>query len=77
MIERDGRVYSSLPLGAGVVNGRLEVRRLRQEVSPDGTLTETGSWVTRRYVGDTVRTLPLGDRRAALIGDAVRVVVVR
>jgi len=46
-------------------------------VALDGSLTETGSWVTRRYVGDTVRTLPLGDGRAALIGDAVRVVVVR
>ena len=46
-------------------------------VAPDGTLTETGSWVTRRYAGDTVRTLPLGDGRAALVGDVVRVVDVR
>jgi hypothetical protein len=46
-------------------------------VAPDGTLTETGSWVTRHYVGDTVRALPLGGGRAALVGDAVRVVVVR
>ncbi len=46
-------------------------------VGSDGTLTETGSWVTRRYAGETVRTLPLGDGRVALVGDVVRVVDVR
>ena len=43
-------------------------------VADDGTLSETGSWVTRGYVGDTVRTLPLDGGRVALVGDAVRVV---
>jgi hypothetical protein len=46
-------------------------------VGSDGTLTETGSWVTRHYAGETVRTLPLGDGRVALVGDVVRVVDVR
>ncbi len=43
-------------------------------VAPDGTLTPTGSWVTRRYAGEDVRTLPLGPGRIALVGDVVRVV---
>lgn len=39
--ERDSWVYSSLPLDIAARNGHLEVRRLRQEVSPDGELTES------------------------------------
>jgi hypothetical protein len=38
--EADGWVYSSRPLGARVAEGRLQVRRLRQAVSPDGALSE-------------------------------------
>jgi SAM-dependent methyltransferase len=41
VLERDGWVYSSLPLGAGIADGRLEVRRLRQAVSPAGELSES------------------------------------
>ena len=36
--EVGGTVYSSLPLGAGLSGGTLEVHRLRQVVSPDGEL---------------------------------------
>lgn len=43
-------------------------------VAPDGTLTRTGSWVTRRHAGEDVRTLPVGPGRIALVGDVVRVV---
>ena len=38
--EIDGRVYSSLPVDVGVDGPRLELRRLRQEVSPDGEMSE-------------------------------------
>jgi SAM-dependent methyltransferase len=38
--EVAGTVYSSLPLGAGLTGGVLEVRRLRQVVSPGGDLEE-------------------------------------
>jgi len=38
--ERDGWVYSSLPVGVERLDGRLEVRRLRQVVSPHGELSE-------------------------------------
>lgn len=38
--ERDGWVYSSLPVAVERVDGRLEVRRLRQTVSPRGQLSE-------------------------------------
>jgi SAM-dependent methyltransferase len=38
--EAGGWLYSSLPLEVVAHEGRLEVRRLRQTVSPDGTLTE-------------------------------------
>ena len=46
-------------------------------VGSDGALSETASWVTRRYAGEDVRTLPLGGDRIALVGDVVRVVDVR
>ena len=38
--EVDGYVHSSLPLGIRTNDGQLVVHRLRQTVSPDGTLTE-------------------------------------
>jgi SAM-dependent methyltransferase len=39
--EVDGWVHSSLPVEVSAANGRLEVRRLRQLVSPVGELTES------------------------------------
>lgn len=39
--EIDGWVYSSLPLGVDAEEGATAVRRLRQAVSPDGSLTES------------------------------------
>ena len=38
--ERDGWIYSSLPTLAPMADGGLEIRRLRQAVSPDGALSE-------------------------------------
>ena len=38
--EDSGWIYSSLPLGVEVADGRLRVRRLRQIVSPNGDLSE-------------------------------------
>jgi cyclopropane fatty-acyl-phospholipid synthase-like methyltransferase len=38
--ERDGWVYSSLPTVVPTTGGDLEIRRLRQAVSPDGRLSE-------------------------------------
>jgi SAM-dependent methyltransferase len=38
--ELDGWVWSSLPLEVAVADGGIEVRRLRQLVSPSGELTE-------------------------------------
>ncbi len=39
--ELDGWIYSSLPVTAGQIGEALEIRRLRQIVSPAGELTET------------------------------------
>jgi SAM-dependent methyltransferase len=39
--EVDGRVYSSLPVDVSTDGPRLELRRLRQEVAPDGAMTES------------------------------------
>jgi SAM-dependent methyltransferase len=39
--EVDGRVYSSLPADVIADGPRLELRRLRQEVAPDGTMAES------------------------------------
>ena len=33
-------MYSSLPVGVATTGGGLELRRLRQAVSPDGSLSE-------------------------------------
>ena len=38
--ERDGWVFSSLPVGVHAAGNRIEIRRLRQVVAPDGALTE-------------------------------------
>jgi SAM-dependent methyltransferase len=38
--ERQGFVYSSLPTIVPLAGGDLEIRRLRQAVSPDGSLSE-------------------------------------
>jgi SAM-dependent methyltransferase len=43
--ERDGWVYSSLPLGVRLEDDSLLVGRLRQAVSPDGRLRESESAV--------------------------------
>jgi SAM-dependent methyltransferase len=40
VLERDGYVYSSLPVEIRDVGGALEIRRLRQLVSPGGELRE-------------------------------------
>jgi SAM-dependent methyltransferase len=39
--EIDGWMYSSLPVDFATDNGRLDLRRVRQMVSPDGDLTES------------------------------------
>jgi SAM-dependent methyltransferase len=39
--EVDGRVYSSLPADVIADGPRLELHRLRQEVAPDGTMTQS------------------------------------
>jgi SAM-dependent methyltransferase len=41
VLERDGWIFSSLPIEVRGVDGGLEVRRLRQLVSPAGELNET------------------------------------
>ena len=39
--EIDGWMYSSLPVDFATENGRLDLRRVRQTVSPDGDLSES------------------------------------
>jgi SAM-dependent methyltransferase len=39
--EIDGWMYSSLPVDFATDNGRLDLRRVRQAVSPDGDLSES------------------------------------
>jgi SAM-dependent methyltransferase len=51
--EREGWVYSSLPLGARIGDGTLTVERLRQTVDPDGRLRETRNEVTLRQLSAT------------------------
>jgi len=43
--EVDGHVYSSLPLPPEVRDGEIVLRRLRQVVAPDGTLSESSNEV--------------------------------
>jgi SAM-dependent methyltransferase len=38
--ELDGWIYSSLPIAVAAVAGGIEIRRLRQVVTPDGELSE-------------------------------------
>jgi SAM-dependent methyltransferase len=40
VLERDGWIFSSLPIEVRGLDGGLELRRLRQVVSPEGALTE-------------------------------------
>jgi SAM-dependent methyltransferase len=51
--EREGWVYSSLPLGARLDEGMLTVERLRQTVDPDGRLRETRNEVSLRGLSAT------------------------
>jgi SAM-dependent methyltransferase len=50
VLERDGWVYSSLPIEVRALEGGLEVRRLRQLVSPAGALTEKTETVRLDHV---------------------------
>jgi hypothetical protein len=73
----DPRTFSYLPERRTLVTpvqdwGSSRSRFVALRVGPDGSLAQTASWVTRRYAGESVRTLPLGDGRIALVGDAVR-----
>ena len=75
----DPRTFAYLPAWRTLVTpvqdwatGRS--RFVSLHVADDGTLSETGSWVTQNYAGEMVRTLPLDGGRVALVGDVVRVV---
>jgi SAM-dependent methyltransferase len=69
--ERDGWVYSSMPLGAIREDDSLLVERLRQTVDPDGHLEETHNAVRLRMLsaaqleeeGRSVGLIPAGRRR--------------
>jgi SAM-dependent methyltransferase len=71
--EREGWVYSSLPLAARLDEGMLTVERLRQTVDPDGRLRETRNEVALRQLSATgleregrdVGLQPAGLRRIA------------
>jgi len=65
--ERDGWVYSSLPLGASVEGDELVVSRLRQIVSPAGELREE---LHRDHL--TILTAAELEREAAAAGLRVR-----
>ena len=78
----DPRTFSYLPGERVLVTpvqdwARGGTRFVALRVAADGSLSETGSWVTRGYGGEDVRALPLGGSRVALVGDVVRVVDVR
>ncbi|QWZ08262.1 beta-propeller domain-containing protein [Nocardioides panacis] len=78
----DPRAFSYLPDVRVLVTpvqdwARGGARFVALRVGADGSLTETGSWVSRGYGGEDARTLPLGGGRVALVGDVVRVVDVR
>jgi SAM-dependent methyltransferase len=62
--ERDGWVYSSLPLGAIREDDSLLVERLRQTVDPDGHLEETHDAVRLRML--SAAQLEEGGRSAGL-----------
>jgi uncharacterized secreted protein with C-terminal beta-propeller domain len=78
----DPRAFSYLPAQRVLVTpvqdwARGGSRFVALRLGADGSLTETGSWVTRGYGGEDARALPLGGSRVALVGDVVRVVDVR
>ncbi len=62
--ELDGWVYSSLPLDAGLDEGTIVVRRLRQTVSPAGELTDEVDEIPLRLLN--VETLEAESREAGL-----------
>jgi SAM-dependent methyltransferase len=64
VLERDGWIYSSLPIEIRRTNGAVEVRRLRQVVSASGELREDVS-ITRLELVDADQ-LELEARRAGL-----------
>lgn len=75
----DPRTFTYLPDRRTLVTPVMDwsanrSRFVALHVGTDGSLTQTDSWVTRRYAGVDVRTLPLGGGRIALVGDVVRVV---
>jgi SAM-dependent methyltransferase len=49
--ELDGWIYSSLPIEVAAVPGGLEIRRLRQIVSPDGELSEAREAIRLDHLG--------------------------
>jgi hypothetical protein len=78
-VGMDPRTFTYLPEQRILVTpvqdwSRGSSRIVALHVAEDGTLTSTGSWSTRAYAAEGVRTLPLGNGRIALVGDAVRVV---
>ncbi|MEO5709742.1 MAG: beta-propeller domain-containing protein [Nocardioidaceae bacterium] len=75
----DPRTFTYLPDQRTLVTPVMDwstnrSRFVALHVGTDGSLSQTASWVTRRYAGVEVRTLPLGGGRIALVGDVVRVV---
>lgn len=77
----DPRSFTYLPEDGlaltGVTNWRTGHSRLiALRVGDDGTLTPAGSWQTHRWDGQSLRALPLGDGRVALVDHGVRIVEV-
>lgn len=62
--EIDGWVFSSLPIDAQIASGSIQVRRLRQTVSPGGNLEEELHEVSLRCLDAT--TLEAEARKAGL-----------
>jgi hypothetical protein len=78
-VSMDPRTFTYLPEERTLVtsvqewatgSSRFEALRIGR----DGSITSSGSWPSRTYAGEDLRTLPLGDGRLALVGDTVRVV---
>jgi hypothetical protein len=63
--ERDGWVFSSLPLDAGLEEGTIVVRRLRQIVAPDGDLSELLDEIPLRLL--SAATVESDAREAGLV----------
>lgn len=62
--EQEGWLYSSLPLDAGLAEGTIVVRRLRQSVSPGGAMSETIDETPLRLL--TIAELEAEARKAGL-----------